>query len=148
MSTYDKRRVFLVLGGTVITGYKRGQDITLTSDADTFTDEAGMDVGWMRSKVNDNRAEITFTLLSNSPSNDWLNTLSKADKTSNAGVRQFFIKDANFVGTIGTGVAWVKRNPDLGFSSEEKGRQWTLRIMDYDQEISGGTQSFIPAIQG
>lgn len=142
MSTHDIRRIALTVGIQAIEGFQEGSTIEITRAEDVYTAQSGLDRGFVRNRKYNDLATLTFTLLSGSPSNQYLNNLRQADKAGNAGLVPFYFADNNYIGTFASGLCWVMRMPPLAYSDESQGRAWGLQIAEFDEQFSGGLSFF------
>ena len=126
--TYDPSQIVITLGGNRLTGYAKGQFLSVKRDAENFGDEAGTDGIVTRVKKLDRRASIELTLSQSSRSNDLLSSLADLDDRTGTGVGVFQVKDLNGTTLLTAPNAWVSKIPDPEFSDEISGRMWTIRV--------------------
>jgi len=90
-----------------------------------------------RLRSRDRRCEIEITLLQTSPSNLVMQGIVTLDKGGN-GVGPLIIKDASGNSLFTALTAWIKKEPDVTFSSDAiESYTWTLECDNYEL-ITGG----------
>lgn len=136
---YDPKQVFLIAGGSPISGYADGTFIGIVFDEDQFNKTTGADGLTQRSKTNNYSGQVTVTLLNGSSGNDLLNNFFSADRVSNAGVFPLLVKDASGRTIWSAQNAWIRKMPDQDFAKEATERAW---VIDTDELVGaiGGNQ--------
>ena len=141
VGTYDPKKVIIDFGGQIIDGFADGTFLTIAPhDADGFKKVVGADGEIMRSLSADNSHVVTFTLLQSSSSNQVLSTIRNVDKQTGKNMKSLTITDLNGK-TLGSWAqAWIRGDPELGFSKENTDRPWTIDTGQQSQGEVGGVQ--------
>lgn len=135
--TYDFKKVTLVLGPHIISGYAEGTGIQAEAAEDTWMPKTGSDGEFVRSKSNNNEGSVTITLLPSSKSNDVLSALHLADKESNAGLVPLLLKDLQGTTLIAASEAYVVKPANVGFGQEAENREWVIYSGDLKMLVGG-----------
>jgi len=139
LATFDASEVVMSWGATKIDGLADGTFVEVVQENDSFTDVSGADGEVMRSKTNDRRFEITFTLMQSSDANGPLSEAHNVDiRTPNGdGIQPLRIYDKASGTVIFAEKAWLKRHADTGFAKEHTDRVWALRSNNVDVKMAG-----------
>jgi hypothetical protein len=137
LETYDSKKVLLIVGGSYITGFQDGTNISVDRNADSWNFSPNVGGGGTRSKTNNTSGRITFTLSQTSSSNFILSTIQQLDEKSNAGLVPVLIEDLNGRSIHSCESAWVVKPPAAEYGMESSGRQWILET-DNLNHFSGG----------
>lgn len=132
---YDAKSLTISLAGINIQGFADGEFVSIQEESDTFADVVGADGEVSRAPTNDNRATVTFTLMSTSPSNRLLSALLKADKTTpgGAGVGALIIRNRLTGEQYRANEAWISKPPDVAFDRGVTSRAWTIRTAELER---------------
>lgn len=136
---YDADQVDIALGNIILKGYADGEFIRIEMESDAFSDVVGTDGEVSRSKTNDRRATITFSLMQTSESNLLLSALINADLAASggAGITDMRIQDNNGTSLYHAAEAWISKEPDVTFDRGATSRQWTIRCAKLDRLDAG-----------
>lgn len=130
---FDIKRVAVIVGGFPI----EVESIEI-DQPEGFTKKVGAQGEVARSKVNDDTAEVTITLLQTSDSNIILDALYAADRNSPGGVTNpITVKDI-----LGTTLffclnSWGKKKAPLKFGKEVEDRVWVIDCAQVQSVIGG-----------
>jgi hypothetical protein len=120
----------VIFNGIPIEGFAEDDFIEIDFDSDGYQDQIGADGHVVRYKSSDQRATVTFTLMSTSPSNKLLSTMYNADiKSPNGiGVGPLLIRntqgDTVFMGTQ----AWIQKMPKTVLGQKLGDKEWKIRV--------------------
>lgn len=126
VKTYSPKKVSVVIGGFIISGYAEGSFVKVEYEDDAFTKVTGADGETSRTHSANISGTITLTLLQTSESNDVLSGLHIADRLSLQGVVPVLIKDNNGTTFAGAPEAWIKKMPESEFAKEMGEREWVI----------------------
>lgn len=108
----DPARANVTVGTQILSGF--GDDVVVAGRLnDQWTDTSGADGEVVRVNSNDQRGDITITLMQTSKSNAYLAALIAADRASGTGVIPITITWADAGITISTDKAWCVRDPEI-----------------------------------
>jgi len=123
LGTYDPKKVTLMFGTYLITGYADGTFIkTAMADADIYKNHVGARGEVSRTKNPNMMGSITFTLKQTSPSNAILDLLKES--TIPLPVVLTDNSDAKFGATAVN--AWINKRPDIERAMEESKVEWVI----------------------
>jgi len=127
---YDPENYSVVFNGIPIEGFAEDDFIDIEFDSEGYQDQIGADGHVVRYKTCDQRATITFTLMSTSPSNKLLSVMYNADiKSPNGiGVGPILIRNTQgatvFMGTQ----AWIQKMPKTTLGKNIGDKEWVIRV--------------------
>lgn len=125
--TYDPQDVNVIVDGTFLTGFAEGTFVQIARDEDSYTTYVGSK-GEVSRSVNANKmGKITVTLTQNSPSNSYLERLSKSKKTFPVSV-----VDQNFGESDGGNDCWVEKPADKELGKEIGTREWVFVVPEME----------------
>ena len=128
VKNYDFKKVAVIFGGQLITGFAEGDDAVQVETAENDWElEVGADGEATRSRSNNLAAGITLRLQKGSLSNDILNGFLQADRQSGVGTQPLLIKDNLGRELHGAETAWIEKAPDAAFGVTAGDREWVLR---------------------
>lgn len=130
VETYSPKKVTVILGGKIITGFAEGTFITLEREVDSFTKVVGADGEVSRTANANKSGSATITLKQTSNSNDLLSALLIADELSLQGQVPFLLKDGNGRTKAASPCAWIRRVPNSEFSSDQTTREWIIDLSE------------------
>lgn len=111
----DPAQASVTVGTQILSGY--GEDVVVAARLnDQWTDQSGADGEVVRVNSNDQRGDITITLMQTSKSNAYLQTLLAGDRASGIGIVPITIRWAQAGVTISTDKAWCVRDPEVKIS--------------------------------
>lgn len=120
--TYASDDIAILVNGVRLSGI--ASDVTVRRSADSYTKKVGIDGSVARGKNPDKSGEIEIPLLATSAMNDYLSGIYNLDEVSGRGYCQIMIKDIRGTTTLATGIAWIRKLPDITFGSEVPERVW------------------------
>ena len=127
LSNYDPNQVSVYFNNFLIDGFEPGTLIDIDYEKDQFTDKADVSGSVVRSKTNDYRATITFTLQGRSVSNQTLSNIANTDRATGAGFGPIKIEDNLSSDLCIAAAAWIVRPATIKYGSEAEPRVWKLR---------------------
>jgi hypothetical protein len=134
VKTFDPKKIDVVFGGQRINkGLVDGTWLTYESAAPGFSKKIGVDGEGTRARLHDRSGTVRLTLMASSEINDILSRRYAADRDGNAngqGVGAFLIQDRNGTTLLQASQAYIADDPDISFSGEVEGREWTLELID------------------
>jgi len=138
-SHYNPKNWDLVFAGYLIEGFGTNTFISITKDAETFTDVVGVDGRVVRGHMHDERATMEITLMQTSPSNRILSDLHAASRAAPNGEDVAALRLVNRTGTDEhkAAEAWILDPPDLSLESGPTERVWKIRMAQYKATHGG-----------
>ncbi len=131
--TYDAKKVSVIVGSRVISGFAADSMVEVEQDEQAFTKAVGVDGEATRSKSNNLSGKITIQLMQSSDDNDFLSGLAEADQLSNSGLTPILIRDAGGRSLHLSPESWVQKLPKAGYTRNAEAREW---IFDCGRIIS------------
>jgi hypothetical protein len=130
MKVYSAKACSLSFANIQITGWADGDFIVIDNESDDYGDIQGTDGETTRYELNDDRANITITLMQSSSVNDKLSALRKLDRLApnGAGIGSFYFKDTQGTSEYKGEAAWIVKPPAVTFGREAKPREWKIRV--------------------
>lgn len=126
MRTYSPKKVQVIVGSHICTGYAKGSFVVVEKKEDDFTTEVGSDGEGARTQSADESGSVTITLMQTSASNDVLSELRDADKISGAAVFPLMIKDGSGRTIVIAAEAWIRKVPNSDFADQKTDRAWII----------------------
>lgn len=125
-NNFNPDLVTVGLGSIIARQFVRGSHIRLEWDEDHFIKVAGVK-SVVRVQVHIETARCTINLAPNSPTNDQLSALLKANKRGTSGAVPFFLKDINGTTLITAPNAWVVKPASYESAGDDApGREWMI----------------------
>lgn len=139
---YDSNEVLTVIAGLPIEsgrGAEGGTFVKVAMLSDAFVDTVSIDAEVTRSKTNDDRADVTLTLMSSSAANALLSALHNADKAAKngAGVGPLLIKDGGGKTLFTATACWIVKIPEFEFAGKAQPIEWPIRVANLVSFIGG-----------
>lgn len=126
LATYDRRRVSFTVGPDAFPIIF--ETLSLSRDADDWSDAADADARVVRNKINDLRGSIVVTVSDQQQeSNSRLESLRVADTQSLASVFNIQMVDNNGQDFAFSGRCWILKPPDMAKEGEATAKEWTIR---------------------
>lgn len=128
---YSAKACSLSFANIQITGWADGDFISIDNESDAYGDAIGTDGEVTRWDTNDNRANVTITLMQTSSANDRLSAMLRLDQLApnGAGIGAFYFKDTQGTSFYSGENAWIVKRPEATFGREgNKARVWKLRV--------------------
>lgn len=127
VKTYDPKKVSVIWGGVVITGFSEGTIVSCEKNEESATHHVGA-MGEVTQVINsDNTGMITLSLSSNSPSLKMF-----ADDAQSNAIKPISVVDMNTGGVnVGGTQAWVQKTPDLSIGKEIEEIDIEILVADY-----------------
>lgn len=140
VKTYDPKKVTIVMGPYIITGYAEDTFVNIESNGDGITAVVGCDQEIVRSIAPDSILRtITLTLLQSSSSNDDLTALLNMDNQLGAGIVPLAIKDLTGTTLMLADQAWVAKKPNVQRGKTAGSVEWTIyAVVAEESFIVGG----------
>ncbi len=124
--TYDPKKVTLILGAKIISGFGDGTMITAERNEQAYMLKVGSSGEGTRAKNANKSGKVTVTLMQSSPSNDDISAIAAADELTGAGVVPLLLKDASGRTIISALSSWVQKYSNSEFAKEVTTRQWVI----------------------
>jgi len=134
LRTYSGDEVSVVLGDRALSGLL---SVTLSREADSFTDSVGMDGEVARTKTSDRRGNAVIVLQQTSPDNDFISSLLAIDESNGTGTFNLLVRDQNGTSLFDSETAWVMKPADSAFGAESAEREWTIRCSNLGMIVGG-----------
>lgn len=127
---HDAAQIDIILAGHRAEGFAPDSVITIAPNADHRSTKVGADGLVVSSKMNDETAEVTLTLLKTSATHRYLKALYRIDRSTpgGAGVGAFFMRDRLTGEEDSSEVFWIKRRPDRKIEAEASEVEWKLTL--------------------
>lgn len=142
IKTYDPKKVTIIFGSRIITGFSDGTFVSVESAGDGITAIIGCDQEVVRSISPDGVLKtVTISLLQTSESNDYFSKCYDEDYTTGQNIKNLIIKDLMGNSKFSTSQAWVVKKPNLvrGKTAGEGGVEWQLQcVVTEDNYTIGG----------
>ncbi len=130
---FDINRVAVIVGG-----FPLEIESVEIEFPDSFAKRVGSQGEVARSKINDETAQVTITLLQTSASNLILDQLYEADRNSPGGVTvPVLIKDILGTTLFACLNSWAMKKPTISFGSEIADREWVLDCAQVKSTVGG-----------
>ena len=128
LHTYNPDRIVVVFGGADIHGFSDGTFVEIQQLSDGISSKSGADGEIARAISQDNRHQVTITLLQTSGSNDVLSGYYEADRLTCGGtLLPILIQDLCGRTLFSAAEAWVVKKPNTVYSNEVSDRQWVIQ---------------------
>ena len=125
--TYNPKKVAVVVGGFIMSGFADGEFVTVTFDEDQFDLKVGTDGEGTRTKMNNFAAVVKINLMQSSDSNAILQGFWTQDRLTDGGVFPVLIKDNSGKSIYAAAQAWIQKQPEAKFAKSAETREWTIR---------------------
>lgn len=123
VKTYDPEDITMIVNGVILTGFADGTFVAVEQDEEDYTPHVGAK-GEVSRAVNANKmGKITTTLKHVSPSNTYLNELSKG--------RDMFpvsVVNQNLGTTEGGNDCWIEKRANSEYGKEISEREWVFIV--------------------
>ena len=136
VKTYDPKKVTVVFGPVIVTGFSEGTFITVATRGDGNDAIVGCDQEIVRSISPDSiLKQITLTLLQTSSSNDQLSLLHDVDNANGNGLVPMVIKDLSGRSVFSASQAWIVKKPDWkrGKTAGDGNLEWSILAVAEDE---------------
>lgn len=137
MPTYNPKKVQVILGDHIVTGYADGEFLSVERNADQFQVIVGADGESARVASADRSGNVTLTLMQMSESNDFLSEKLSEDEETNVATFPLLIKDGQGTTLIQSSQAWVKKYATAGFGKDDAQREWVIETGDLRVLVGG-----------
>jgi hypothetical protein len=138
--TFDFKKCLVLVGGIRIQGFADGEGVSVELDDDLYSKVTGADGDVSRARRHGLAGNGKVTLAQTSQSNDVLMGFAIADRTDNAGVVPFMIKDILGTTAIFVPYAWVKKPPAFTAGKEITNREWMFDFANTELFIGGNAK--------
>lgn len=144
VTSYDPGRVIVALTPISglppfrLTGFMEDSMIDIAWDENEWDDSVGVLGDTTRIKNLNYNAVATVSLQQSSSSNGSLDTLRKLDRSpANNGYFSFALSEAGTFNIIGSGIGWIRKQPNVTYNKGISGREWELRLTNLKISMSG-----------
>lgn len=138
MTDYDPSEIVANYGGAPINGFATGTFISVAKNVDTWSTQSGIGGEGIFIKNNDNFWTITFTLMANSASNDYLSGMADSDiHLAGYGFLPIYIKNNLGRELFTSPSVKIAKMTDLNYSDAAESKVWTL-LAYYGVAYNGG----------
>jgi hypothetical protein len=141
MPAFDPNRHIVTFGPISLYGVSMGKDewINVARESPAWEDDVGVDGAVTFSKINDDRATVTLTLMQSSAINDQLSAHYNLDRSTPGGVgaRPFTMTDLNGTTKIFAEEARLVKAPDQSRARKVGEVKWEFRLAQI-KEFHGG----------
>ena len=125
--TYDPKKVTVMFGGRVVTGFAEGSMVKCEKNEDSNTPHIGV-LGEVSRAINaDNTGKITISLAGTSPWIGMFAQLARANELSPCNVIDMNDSGVN----VGGSECWVVKAPDINIGSEVEDQDIEIFVTDY-----------------
>ena len=126
LRTYDPKKVAVIVGGIVMSGFAEDTYVKAERSEDAFTKKVGVDGEVSRSRQHNKSGELTISLMQSSPSNAVLSGFALLDETKGAGVVPVLVQDFSGTSIYISTKAWIRKHPAAEFGKEVGNREWVF----------------------
>lgn len=144
VKTYDPKKVMVVFGAIVLTGFAEGTFVTVETAGDGVTAIVGCDQEIVRSLPPDNILKnIAVNLLQTSDSNDLLSLAHDLDLKTGKGVVPMAIRDLSGRSIMVSDQAWIVKKPNMtrGKTASDGTCEWRFQAVVPDEAYLVGGHS-------
>lgn len=124
--TYNSKKVTIAVGYHIVSGYAEDSFVTIEETGDGITSVAGADGEVARSISPDPRHTVKISLLQNSPTNNFLLSRYKKDKSDGGGSFSMLVKDLTSGDVFSADEAWVVKKPPFTRGKSVGNREWEI----------------------
>lgn len=136
---YSPRHILLSAFGQPILNFAPGTFVKLSRRKPSFTLEMGAGGDGTRVGSEDKSGSIEITIMTASPTNDFLSGIMLLDERTMAGHGPFFFKDLNSASVAKAAQAWLTQPAELQYGDEHGSRVWMLETHDL-RMFAGGSR--------
>lgn len=126
MRTYSPKKVQVLVGNQIITGFSEDTLVEIEKADDDFEKAIGADGEVARTQSADDSGTITISLMQTSASNDVLQNLRDIDRLSGNDPFPVMVKDGSGRALYSAQEAWIKKIPNSPFKKRADSRVWTI----------------------
>lgn len=126
MRTYDPAKVLPSFLGGILTGFADGTFIEAERNEDGFALVVGASGEAARAQSRNRSGRITFTVLSTSPTNDFLSAIAAADELLGTGVGEFQMIELGGSTLLHASNAWIMKQPKIERGKEVSNVEWVI----------------------
>ena len=137
MPTYNPKKVQVIVGSHIVTGYADGTFLNVERNADQFQAIVGADGESARVASADKSGLITLTLMQTSESNDFLSEALAADEATNVGTFTVMVRDLQGTTLVQSAEAWVKKYASVEFGKDSASREWVIETGELLMDVGG-----------
>ena len=125
MPSYNLNAVMCTVNGVLISGAGENGLVKIAWNSDQWSMTKGAGGETVRSRLNDNSATVTFTLMPGAIGNLTLQGFHAIDAATGLGAFPFALRDPHSNDTFTSAGLWIKKRPDREFSREVQGEcEW------------------------
>lgn len=134
---HDAKRFAITMCGIILSGFGKDSVITIEPNADHRSSTTGADGYTVSSKLNDESAVVTVTLLETTAAHRSLLALYNLDRTSpgGAGIGAFEMRDLINGDVDSSHKAWIMRRPDRKVGPEAAEYEWKFGLARWEQSF-------------
>lgn len=129
-TTYDFKKVTVIVDGNIITGFMDGESISTEANTEEVTMHVGADGSVTFSESNDQTGKITLTLKQTSASATVLDKLLKNKKMFATQI----VDSNNKKFKAGGNECRIQQKPNRTWGNEVTGLEYTILVADYKEE--------------
>ena len=135
--TYDPKKVNLIVGAIIVTGFAKGTFINAEYAEDLYKIMVGSDGETTRVRNNDRHGVVTITLHNTSQSNGTLTALKQLDDASEQGKVPIFLRDNSGLDVAGSPEGWIAKMPGFKRGDDVENVEWVLHCRDFEPVLGG-----------
>lgn len=128
-TTYDFKKVSVIIGGTIITGFMDGESIATEKNEDDVTQHVGAGGDVTFSETNDDTATITLTLKQTSSSVPYLQALRNSKELFPVQI----VDSNNNAFRAGGTECRISKPPSRSWGNEVTGLEFAILVADYKE---------------
>lgn len=133
LKPYDPKKILIVFGPQVITGYAKDSFLNAGYMNDQVASEAGADGEIAVGVSNDRRGKFEFTLIQTSLSNDFLSATAELFRVTSGGFYYpIVVKDLLGTTLLAAGNAWITKPADVKRGRGIGDSTWTIETDDLE----------------
>ena len=127
LKTYDSRKVLISLGSHNVTGYSDDSFVSIEPNGDGVVKKVGCDSEVIRSIDPDDTANMTLTLLQQSPTISFCQKMYDRDRADGTGTFSVLVKDLKGGLIFSAQDAWVVTPMTRDFAKEAPDREISIQ---------------------
>lgn len=124
--TYNPKQVKIALGNHIVTGFAEDSFVTVDPHSDGTQVKVGCDGEVVRAISVDECYTVKLSLLQDSPTNTFLESMKKRDQESGDGYFSIIIKDIMGNEKFTADQCWVPKSASWGRGKDSTNREWEL----------------------
>lgn len=140
IQTYDPKLVIVTYGGVTITGFADKKFVEVDLPDIGFEGFTGAYGEGGRVVKNSQKGTCKLTLLQVSAANDILTGFWFADLATLTGAKTLSVTDVNGTSKLFAPGAYIKRLPNMSFSTDVESREWELEFVAVGDMVVGSNR--------